>query len=96
VWDLAGARARFGRYLSVEINGHTPPVQDVLRLWPAKRVDGEHGETSQGLLVRLKLQRAEATAEIDLGDEARFWPCDEALGRWRSIAQGGAAQIVYE
>ena len=75
---------------------HAPPVQDVLRLWPAKRVDGEHGEMAQGLLVRLKLQRAEATAEIDLGDDARFWPCDEALGRWRSIAQGGAAQIVYE
>ena len=96
VWDLAAARARFGRYLSVEINGHTPPVQDVLRLWPAKRVESEHGELAQGLLVRLKLQRAEASAEIDLGDDARFWPCDEALGRWRSIAQGGAAQIVYE
>ena len=99
VWDLAAARARFGRYLSVAINGlngHAPPVHDVLHLWPAKRVESEHGELAQGLLVRLKLQRAEATAEIDLGDDARFWPCDEALGRWRSIASGGVAQIVYE
>ena len=99
VWDLAAARARFGRHLSVDLaalNGHAPPVLDVLRLWPAKRVESEHGELSQGLLVRLKLQRAEAMAEIDLGDDARFWPCDEALGRWRSIAQGGSAQIVYE
>ncbi|MBX3638407.1 MAG: DNA polymerase III subunit alpha, partial [Rubrivivax sp.] len=28
-WDLAGARARFGRYLAVDINGRTPPVADV-------------------------------------------------------------------
>ena len=31
-----------------------------------------------------------------LGDAARFWPCDEALGRWRGIAHAGQAQIVYE
>ncbi|MBX3638778.1 MAG: DNA polymerase III subunit alpha, partial [Rubrivivax sp.] len=95
-WDLAGARARFGRYLAVDINGRTPPVADVLKLWPARRVDTDQGALVQGLAVRLKLRRREATAELDLGDEARFWPCDEALGRWRSIAQGGAATIVYE
>ncbi len=96
VWDLAAARARFGRYLSVDINGSPPPVADVLRLWPARRVDSEQGELTQGLPIRLRLQRREATAEVDLGDDARFWPCDEALGRWRSIAHGGAAKIVYE
>jgi len=96
VWDLAAARARFGRYLAVDINGNTPPVQDVLRLWPARRVESEQGETRQGLPIRLRLQRREATAEIDLGDDARFWPCDEALGRWRSIAHGGLATVVYE
>ncbi|MCW5612806.1 MAG: DNA polymerase III subunit alpha [Rubrivivax sp.] len=95
-WDLAGARARFGRHLAVDVAGAAPPVADVLKLWPARRVDTEQGELVQGLAVRLKLRRREATAELDLGDEARFWPCDEALGRWRSIAQGGAATIVYE
>jgi DNA polymerase-3 subunit alpha len=96
IWDLAAARARFGRYLQVQINGGVPPVADVLRLWPAKRVDGEHGALTQGLAVRLSLQRRLARAELDLGDEARFWPSDEALARWRSIAEGGAAAIVYE
>ncbi|MDP2005258.1 MAG: DNA polymerase III subunit alpha [Rubrivivax sp.] len=104
VWDLAAARARFGRYLSVVVNstpaaagaGGTPPVAEVLRLWPARRVAGEFGELSQGLAIRLRLQRADALADIDLGDDARFWPCDEALGRWRNIAHGGAAAIVYE
>ncbi|MDO8418553.1 MAG: DNA polymerase III subunit alpha, partial [Rubrivivax sp.] len=51
-WDLAAARARFGRYIAVDINGGLPPVADLLRLWPARRVDGEHGELLQGLAVR--------------------------------------------
>jgi DNA polymerase-3 subunit alpha len=55
----------------------------------------EQGELRQGLLVRLRLHRTGATAELDLGDEARFWPSDEALARWRSLAHGGA-KIVYE
>ena len=96
VWDLATSRARFGRYLAVEVNGGTPPVADVLRLWPVRRVDSEHGELTQGLAIRLRLKRRTACAEIDLGDDARFWPSDEALARWKSIAEGGRAQIVYE
>ena len=95
-WDLPAARARFGRYMAVDVNGGMPPLADVLRLWPARRVDSEHGELLQGLAVRLRLRRREATAELDLGDDSRFWPSDEALGRWRSIAQGGAATIVYD
>ena len=55
-----------------------------------------HGELSQGLGIRLRLFRSAATAEIDLGDDARFWPSDEALARWRGIAEGGQAAIVYE
>ena len=96
IWDLAGARARFGRYLAVELNGGMPPVTDVLRLWPVHKSAGEHGELTHGLSVRLRLQRSLAVAEVDLGDDARFWPSDEALARWRSVALGGAAQIVYE
>ena len=95
-WDLPAARARFGKHLAVALNGGLPPVADVLKLWPARREETEHGELLQGLAIRLKLQRPGAVGEIDLGDEARFWPCDEALGRWRSIAHGGAAQVVYE
>jgi len=35
-------------------------------------------------------------AQLDLGDDGRFWPTDEALARWRQVAQGGQAVIVYE
>jgi DNA polymerase III subunit alpha len=96
VWDLPAARARFGRFLAVQLNGGLPPVADVLRLWPAKRFEDEHGSVVQGLPVRLKLQRPGAVGELDLGEDARFWPSDEALARWRSVAHGGAAVVVYE
>jgi DNA polymerase III subunit alpha len=59
-------------------------------------VDSEHGELLQGLAVRLRLQRPGAVAELDLGDDARFWPCDEALARWQAVAQGGRAEVVYD
>ena len=96
VWDLAGARARFGRYLAVELNGGMPPVSELVKAWPARRIHSEHGELSQGLGVRLRVRRDGASAELDLGQQARFWPCDEALARWKAIAHGGAAAIVYD
>ena len=96
VWDLAAARARFGRYLAVSVNGSVPPLQDLLRQWPVRRVAGEQGSTTLGLPVRLCIERAEATAELDLGEEGRFWPSDDALSRWKAVAHGGQAAIVYE
>jgi DNA polymerase-3 subunit alpha len=96
LWDLPAARARFGRYLAVSVNGGRPPVGEVLKAWPARRVDTEHGELSQGLTVRLRLERPRASAEIDLGDDGRFWPSDEAIARWRQVAHRGQAEVVYE
>ncbi|MFZ2652833.1 MAG: DNA polymerase III subunit alpha [Burkholderiaceae bacterium] len=96
VWDLAAARCRFGKYLCVEVNGQVPPVAEVLRDFPARRVATEHGEMTQGMAVRLRLQRQRASAEVDLGEAARFYPSDAALARWRAGAIDGRASIVYE
>ena len=96
VWDLAGARCRFGKFLRVEVNGSAPPVAEVLREFPPRRVPTEHGETAQGLAVRLRFQRQCASAELDLGDAARFYPTDAALERWRAGASEGRVAIVYE
>jgi DNA polymerase-3 subunit alpha len=94
VWDLAAARCRFARYLRVPVNGTAPPVEEVLRDFPARRVEDEAGEQWQGLTVRLLLQREGAQAELDLGDAARFYPTDEALARW-SRGTHGASRLVY-
>ena len=52
------ARCRFGKYLRVEVNGSVPPVAEVLRDFPSRRSQTEHGEIQEGLRVRLQLQRA--------------------------------------
>ena len=101
VWDLASARARFGRHLALAVNGQMPPLADLVKTWPAKRAIGDEGlERVLGLGVRLQVARqgttVSATAEIDLGDDGRFWPSDEALARCKALAQGGRAEIVYE
>ncbi|MFN0183549.1 MAG: DNA polymerase III subunit alpha, partial [Aquabacterium sp.] len=96
MWSLAGARARFGRYLSVAVADGLPPLADLVRSWPARRQTTDAGELLQGLGVRLRLRRPQAVAELDLGDAGRFWPCDEALARFKALAEAGDAAIVYE
>ena len=100
VWDLASARCRFGKYLRVAVNGSVPPVAEVLRDFPSRRVETEQGDLTQGLTVRLQLHRtkadASASGELDLGDSARFYPTDAALERWRAGAHQGEAVVVYE
>ncbi|MEP6739679.1 MAG: DNA polymerase III subunit alpha, partial [Caldimonas sp.] len=96
VWDLAAARCRFGKYLRVEVNGSVPPVAEVLRDFPSRRIATEHGELAQGLPVRLALLRERASGELDLGDSARFYPSEAALARWNSAAAHSQAMVVYE
>jgi DNA polymerase III subunit alpha len=96
VWDLAAARCRFGKYLRVQVNGSVPPVAEVLRDFPSRRIQTDHGDLPQGLTVRLQLHRERASAELDLGESARFYPTDAALDRWRAGASQGRAEIVYE
>lgn len=95
VWDLTAARCRFGKYLRVEVNGSIPPVADVLRDFPTRRVSTEQGDLTQGLTVRLVLDRGQASGELDLGDEAKFFPTDAAIARWREGSHG-RAKVVYE
>jgi DNA polymerase-3 subunit alpha len=96
VWDLAAARCRFGKFLRVDVNGSVPPVAEVLRDFPSRRIATEHGELPQGLTVRLQLNRERASGELDLGESARFYPTDAALDRWRAGAHNGRAVVVYE
>jgi DNA polymerase-3 subunit alpha len=97
VWDLAEARARFGRYLAVDLNGRPATGgRTAAPVAAAQRWKANMGELRQGLLVRLRLHRqGKPRPNLDLGDDARFWPSDEALARWRSLAHG-SARIVYD
>ena len=96
VWDLDAARCRFGKYLRVAVNGTAPDVQRIVRDFPPRRDMSEQGEVSRCLPVRLSLQRGSVSAELQLGDAARFFPTDAALASWTAQADQGLAQIVYE
>jgi DNA polymerase-3 subunit alpha len=95
VWDLATARCKFGKYLRVEVNGSVPPVAEVLRDFPSRRINTEQGTVTNGLGVRLVLQREAASGELDLGEDGRFFPTDEALARWHDGSHGKAS-VVYD
>ena len=96
VWDLAQARCRFGKYLKVTVNGTAPDIARILRDHPAKVEVSEQGDLVRGMGIRLRLLREGAHAELQLGDEAKFFPSDAALASWMAQAHQGQAQIVYE
>ena len=100
VWDLPSARCRFGKYLRVAVNGRAPEVAKLVKAFPPQREMTEQGELLRGLPVRLKLERktnnVAASAELLLGEQAKFFPSDAALSSWMAQADQGKAEIVYE
>lgn len=100
VWDLAAARCRFGKFLRVMVNGKAPDIPRLVADFPPKREMTEQGELVRGLGVRLSLRRQGpglgATAELQLGEDAKFFPSDAALAGWMAQAESGKALIVYE
>jgi DNA polymerase-3 subunit alpha len=95
VWDLAGARARFGRYVYVPVKTKLPPLGEVIQQWPARKLESQQGTVSQGLKVMTHHFLALGQAKIDLGEESRFWPSDEALKRFAALSPE-PPQIIYE
>ena len=100
VWDLPSARCRFGKFLRVAVNGRAPEVAKLVKAFPPQREITEQGELLRGLPVRLKLERktdiVAASAELLLGEQAKFFPSDAALSSWIAQADQGKAEIVYE
>jgi DNA polymerase-3 subunit alpha len=100
VWDLPSARCRFGKFLRVSVNGRAPEVEKLVKAFPPQREMTEQGELLRGLPVRLRLERKSdsfaASAELLLGEQAKFFPSDAALSSWVAQADQGKAEIIYE
>ena len=96
VWDLPQARCRFGKYLRVQVNGNAPNLSRLLQDFAPRVESSEQGDLVRGLSVRLHILREGAQAELELGDEAKFFPSDAALASWMAQAYQGQAQIIYE
>ncbi|MEJ8809983.1 DNA polymerase III subunit alpha [Variovorax ureilyticus] len=95
-WDLAAARCRFGKYLRVAVNGKAPDIARLVKEFPPRAEQSEHGELLQGLAVRLSMARNGAQVELQLGERAKFFPTDAALASWMAQADAGKAAVVYE
>jgi DNA polymerase-3 subunit alpha len=100
IWDLPTARCRFGKYLRVAVNGRAPEVARLVKAFPPQREMTDQGELLRGLPVRLTLSRQgegiAASAEVQLGEQAKFFPTDAALAGWIAQAEGGQAVIAYD
>jgi DNA polymerase-3 subunit alpha len=96
VWDLAAARCRFGKFLRVAVNGKAPDIARLVKDFPPRTEQSEHGETQQGLGVRLSMARGGAQVELQLGERAKFFPTDAALASWMAQAEAGKAAVIYD
>ena len=100
VWDLPSARCRFGKHLLLSLMNSTPDFERLMREFPQQKIQTDQGEVRRGMSVRIALQRkapiGNVNAQLQLGDEARFYPSDSALASWTALAGLGKAQIVYD
>ncbi len=100
IWDLEQARCRFGKFLRIAVNGKIPDVARMLKDYPPRREITEHGELTRGLGLRLALscqaEGSQAFAELQLGEDAKFFPSNAALAGWQIQAGAGKSDIVYE
>jgi DNA polymerase-3 subunit alpha len=96
VWSLADARCRFGKYLQVTVNGQAPDVRQLVTDFPARTEYTEAGDVTKGLRVRMRLLRDTAHCDLQLGEQARFFPTDAALASWAASAYEQDARVVYE
>ena len=100
IWDLPAARCRFGKFLRVAAGSQPPDVARLLAEFPPRRESTEHGDLLLGLPVRLLVERrgkeVGALAQLELGEQARFFPSDAALASWMAQADEGRAVVVYE
>jgi DNA polymerase-3 subunit alpha len=104
VWSLEQARCRFGKYLRVSAStgpqGSRLDMARLLKEFPAQKEATEQGDLWRGLGVRMALHcvgdAGTASAELQLGERAKFYPSDAALASWWAQAAPGKAEIIYE
>ncbi|MBB5204113.1 DNA polymerase-3 subunit alpha [Inhella inkyongensis] len=95
--DLAGARARYGKALQIDLLHPNEAQIAAFKAWvqrhPAQRVEDEAGVVTRGLPARWPLRFGGAEAVLDLGAASLHWPSDVAL---KELAQLGVpAQLLY-
>ena len=86
VFDLAGARRRWGRCLRVSCNGNASAERLADILGPFR---------SEGLRVVVHCENARASGDVELPDAWRVTPDDALIARLGEWLQPGNVQVVY-
>jgi DNA polymerase-3 subunit alpha len=86
-WTLAEARARFGKLITLRLNGNT----DGDKLMRALKA--HHAE--QGLPVQIELVRNGAVSLLRLGDAAKVMPSEDALNALTALAGPHRAEVSF-
>ena len=99
VWDLAGARCRFGKFLCVHVQEHVPDIKKMVKEFPPVKDKNQNGKFTNGLAVRIVLEKQmgtdRVTTEIHLDERAMFYPSNEAIAQWATYAQKRPTAVVY-
>ena len=102
VYGLATARCRHARFVRVLAKDQKLPVAEVLREFPARRIAAPQPDlpdTWQGLPIKVVVERRQgdlaARGEIDLGENAKLFPSDQAIARFKELVPQGQVAVVY-
>ncbi|RTL26197.1 MAG: DNA polymerase III subunit alpha [Burkholderiales bacterium] len=102
VMSLPAARCRYARFVRVQAKDQRLPVAEVLREFPARRIEAPQPDlpdTVQGLPIRVVVERrtpeVSARAEVELGDKAKVFPSDQAMQRFKELMPEAQAVVVY-
>jgi len=104
IWDLPSARCRFGKYLTIkayDLQGVVAPMRAIIKDFPPKRELTDQGEFFKGLGIRFEVEKFDtarglgASAQLQLGETARFFPSDAALASWYAAVDAASLKLVY-
>jgi DNA polymerase-3 subunit alpha len=96
VWDLPAARARFGRYLAVDVNGkHAAGGRRAAHL-AARKVETEQGELQPGPAGAPALHREPAPRPRSTWATRPLLAQRRGPGALGTLAHEGRAAVVYE
>jgi DNA polymerase-3 subunit alpha len=102
VMSLASARCRYARFVRLVARDQKLPVAEVLREHPARRIESDQPDLPpilQGLPLRVLVERRtpelSARAELELGDQAKVYPTEAAMLRFKELMPDAQATVVY-
>jgi DNA polymerase-3 subunit alpha len=74
-------------------------MRAIMKDFPPKRELTDQGEFFKGLGIRFEIEKSSdglaATAQLQLGESARFFPSDAALASWYAAVDVNALKLVY-